>query len=175
MPNPPMRFFTALAPIGALALVSVTARLFSVYGGSSPESSAAAIDGNLSRFTIRSQTADPRTQKALESVVAGQLAALRKNDIKAALQYNVTADRDQADPDQFARMLRHRYPHIAAPRNASYRTARYSRFTASMRVLVTGRDGTNAIYIYNFRRDPTNWRVQSVIPTFPRNPFPHDR
>lgn len=163
MPNTPMRFFQALVPIGALALVSVTARVASLGNGPPPNTA----DETLSRLSIRSEVADARTQKSLENVVAGQLAAIRRNDMKAAMSYYVAGSQERSGPERFAEMMYYRWPHIAAPRDAEYRPARHSRSTASMSVRVTAQDGTDAIYIFNFRRDPQNWRVHSVIPTVP--------
>ncbi len=153
----------AAAPLTALLVFAGGARLIpSVFGKADAEAEdrlqtiaqktpPAKNQGGKRAPVAPPKKADTKTQAALQKVVGGQLAAIRKDDFAAAIRYSTPQFRQSFTPESFRQMLKSGYAGLLSYKSLRFEPARLSAGVAMMPVFLKSESGGETGYLYILR------------------------
>lgn len=98
----------------------------------------------------------------ITTVVEGQLAAFRANDIARAYTFAAIDIRNMFPLEQFEKMVKGSYPVIAKSKSAEFGICLDDGDQAVVNVTIEGTDGTRKQFQYSLVKEEKGWRISGV-------------
>ena len=115
--------------------------------------------------------ADTATQKAIETAVRGQIAAIAKRDYSRSLEFAQVSMRSLWTPDQFKTMIEAQFQPLRSARTVKAKQAIVRGESSVVEITVIGQEQEAAQYRYVLQREGGKWYIGAVTPLIPQ-PWP---
>jgi hypothetical protein len=159
---------TAAMPLLLLIILTLLFRFLPAILGESTENAAAApppANPLPPQPRVVYKPVDDATQKAISSVVDGQLTAIQKRDFAGALKFSAPDFRASWSPERFGAMLADGYGLMLSTTGWTMERAKTSGMDAQINVRVRGQNGQEALHMFILSQHDDKWYVSGCTPS----------